>query len=162
MQFGGHYLLGAPRDAVWSALNDAEVLRRTIPGCKSIAWTGPAALALDIQVNLGLVKPVFSGDLRLSDVEPAVRYRLSGRGRGGLMGLAEGAADIVLSDAEGGTRLDFTATGGASGQIMKLGRSLIGNSAQAIIDGFFQRFAAAMGTTLTVLPAMPPSGTAPA
>ncbi|SFZ84344.1 hypothetical protein SAMN02983003_1956 [Devosia enhydra] len=150
MQFGGHYLLGAPRAAVWSALNDAEVLRRTIPGCKSIAWTGPDALALDIQVNLGLLKPVFSGDLTLSNVEPAVSYRLSGRGRGGLMGLAEGAADIVLTDAEGGTRLDFTATGGASGQIMKLGRGLIGHSAQKVIDGFFQRFAEAMGTSLVV------------
>ena len=162
MKFGGHYLLGAPRAAVWSALNDADVLKRTIPGCKSIVWTGPDTLALDIQVNLGLVKPVFSGDLALSDVHPAGHYRLAGKGRGGLLGLAEGAAEITLSDQDGGTRLDFTASGGASGQIMKLGRSLIGNSAQKVIDGFFQRFAAAMGTSLVVIAPAPSTGNEPA
>jgi len=75
---------------------------------------------------------------------------LSGRGRGGLLGLAHGSADIVLADCEAGTELSFSATGGASGQIMKLGRALIGNRAQYVIDGFFERFAAAMQVRITV------------
>lgn len=151
MEFGGRYLIAAPRQAVWSALNDTAVLRATIPGCERIEWTGETTLALDIKVNLGLVKPVFSGDLTLSDVAPAEHYRLSGKGRGGLLGLAEGNAEIRLSDADVGTLLAFTATGGASGQVMKLGRAVIGNSAQKVIDGFFARFAAAMGATITAL-----------
>ena len=52
---------------------------------------------------------------------------------------------------EGGTNLRFTATGGADGGIMKLGKALIGNSAQKIIDGFFTRFGDAMGATVTPL-----------
>ena len=151
MQFGGRYLLAAPRRKVWEALNDVEVLKAAIPGCRRIEWTGPTTLELEIKVDLGPVHPVFTGDLDLSDVVPAARYRLSGRGRGGLLGLAHGGADILLADSEMGTELRFIAEGGASGQLMRLGKALIGGSAQAVIDGFFERFATAMGVEIVPL-----------
>ena len=99
-----------------------------------------------------MVHPVFKGDLALTGIVPAERYTLTGRGKGGLLGLAEGSADIVLSDRGEQTLLVFDAKGGASGQIMKLGKAIIGNSAQKIIDGFFERFGAAMGAEVTPLP----------
>lgn len=145
MQFGGSYIVSAPREAVWQALNDTEVLKAVIPGCKRIEWTGETTLELEIQVNLGVMQPVFTGDLELGNIVPAQSYTLTGRGRGGLLGKAEAAADITLTDAGPSTRLEFTANGGADGGIMKLGKSLIGNSAQKIIDGFFTRFGDAMG-----------------
>ena len=152
MDFGGRYRVAAPRTAVWAALNDTSVLKAAIPGCHRIEWSGPAALDLEIKVNLGVVHPVFKGDLALSDMVPAERYTLSGKGRGGLLGLAEGSADIVLSDLDDDTLLVFTAKGGASGQIMKLGKAIIGNSAQKVIDGFFERFGDAMGAQVTPMP----------
>lgn len=136
---------------VWNALNDPGMLKAAIPGCSHIAWSGPTALDLAITVNLGVVKPVFKGELTLSDVVPAQSYTLSGRGKGGLMGLAEGAADISLADDGAATLLAFRAEGGASGQVMKLGKAIVGNSAQKIIDGFFERFAAAMGVDIVPL-----------
>ncbi len=151
MEFGGRYRIAAPRMAVWAALNDPGMLKAAIPGCDSIAWSGPANLDLEIRVNLGVVKPVFKGGLELSNVVPAERYTLAGRGKGGLMGLAEGSADITLADDGDATILAFKANGGASGQVMKLGKAIIGNSAQKIIDGFFERFAEAMGADIIAL-----------
>lgn len=151
MEFGGRYRIAAPRMAVWAALNDPDMLKAAIPGCTHIAWAGPDSLDLEIRVNLGVAKPVFKGELVLSDVLPAESYTLAGRGKGGIMGLAEGAADITLSDDGEATFLAFTAHGGASGQVMKLGKALIGNSAQKIIDGFFERFAEAMGAPIEML-----------
>ena len=60
-------------------------------------------------------------------------------------------AHSVIADRPDGTELNFSADGSASGQLMRLGRGLIGNSAQKVIDGFFERFAAAMGTGITAL-----------
>jgi carbon monoxide dehydrogenase subunit G len=151
MDFGGRYLIAAPRVAVWAALNDAEVLKAAIPGCHKIEWNSETTLDLEIKVNLGVVHPVFKGDLALSGIVPAERYTLSGKGRGGLLGLAEGSADIVLSDAGEETLLVFAAQGGASGQIMKLGKAIIGNSAQKVIDSFFERFGEAMGAGVSPL-----------
>jgi carbon monoxide dehydrogenase subunit G len=155
VDFGGRYILSANRAQVWTALNDAAVLKAAIPGCERIDWVGPGALELEIRVKLGIARPTFKGALALSDVVPAQSYTLSGKGRGGLLGLAHGAADIVLADHAQGTELSFAAKGGASGQIMRLGAALIGNSAQKVIDGFFERFADAMGTTITALPVDP-------
>ncbi|MBJ3784629.1 CoxG family protein [Devosia sediminis] len=151
MEFGGRYRIGADRMAVWTALNDPEMLKAAIPGCTHIAWSGENTLDLAITVNLGVMKPVFKGELLLSNVDVAQSYTLSGKGKGGLLGLAEGSADITLADDGEGTLLAFTAKGGASGQIMKLGKALVGNSAQRIIDGFFERFAGAMGVEITPL-----------
>ncbi len=152
MDFGGRYLFATPRAALWSALNDTAVLGACIPGCRRIEWVGPDALELDVQVDLGPVHPTFRGDLTLSNVCPAQSFTLTGRGRGGLLGLAEASADIALEDAPGGTILTFSARGGASGRIMKLGRALIGDRAQAIIDGFFTHAGAVMAVDVTPLP----------
>ena len=152
MEFGGRYRILAPRAAVWAALNDPEILQAVIPGCSHIAWSGPQTLDLEIKVSLGIAKPVFKGELELSNIVPAESYTLAGRGKGGLMGLAHGSADITLSDAESDTILAFAAQGGASGQLMKLGKAIIGNSAQKIIDGFFERFGDAIGAEVVPLP----------
>lgn len=152
MQFGGRYRFAATRSAVWAALNDAGILKAVIPGCEAIAWTGPATLELKIRVNFGVIHPVFAGELTLSEVHPAERYTLSGRGKGGLLGLAHAAADIALSDAADGTILSFAAIGKADGGIMRLGKALIGNSAQQVIDGFFAAIGREMGVIVTALP----------
>jgi carbon monoxide dehydrogenase subunit G len=153
LDFGGSYLVSAPRADVWAALNNADKLKATIPGCSRIEWTGDSSLEVEITVNFGIVKPTFTGDLTLSNVIPAQSYTLTGKGRGGVLGMAQGAADIVLSDVPEGTQLIFTASGGADGGIMKLGKALIGNSAQKVIDGFFERFGEAMGVVVTPIKA---------
>src|SRR6185369_8110914 len=116
-------------------------------------WTGPNTLELKIRVNFGVVHPTFTGDLSLSYVHPAEHYVLAGRGRGGMLGLAQGAARIRLEDdPTGGTLLSFAAEGRADGGVMRLGRALIGKSAQRVIDGFFESIGREMGAIVTALP----------
>ena len=150
MDFGGRYLFGAKRADVWAALNDVAVLKAVIPGCEAIGWTSEHTLDLKVRVSLGFVHPVFAGDLTLSNVLPAESYTLAGRGKG-MMGLAQGAADIRLADTDGGTLLSFDAVGKADGRVMALGKTLIGNSAQKVIDGFFASIGREMGVTVTAL-----------
>lgn len=152
MQFGGRYRFGAARNDVWLALNDADILKKTIPGCTRITWVGENSLEAVITIDLGVMKPTFSGGFDMLDVVPAQSWRLSGYGKGGLLGRAHGDADVAVADLGADCLLTFTASAGASNAIMKLGRALIGNAAQRVIDGFFERFAAAMGVELEVLP----------
>lgn len=153
MDFGGRYLFGAKRAEVWAALNDTSVLSAVIPGCQHIEWTSQSTLDLSIRVSLGIVHPTFAGQLELTDVHPAESYTLTGRGKGGMMGMAQASADISLADAAGGTLLTFGAVGKADGGIMRLGRSLIGNSAQKLIDGFFEAIGREMAVAVTPIPA---------
>lgn len=149
MNFSGDYLFRADRLKVWQALNDTGVLKSAIPGCDRIEWLGDAQLEIEVKVNLGVTQPTFKGELELLNVEPASRYTLAGRGKGGLLGLAHGEADISLLDRAGGTHLRFDASGGGSGQLMKLGAAVIGGRAQSIIDGFFSRIGEASGIAVS-------------
>lgn len=151
MQFQGRYLFLAERADVWAALNDTAILGEAIPGCELLVWTSGTTLDLAFKVDLGVMHPTFSGDLWLTDIDPAASYVLHGKGRGGLLGLAEGAARISLSDHERGTLMIMQAEGKASSTIMSLGSKLIGSAAQKIIDRFFERFAAAMKADIEVL-----------
>ena len=150
MVIGGRYRIGAPRAAVWAALNDVHVLKTVIPGCEFIEWTSPHTLDLRIKASLGIVHPTFAGELTLSNVHPAQRYTLSGQGKG-MLGLAQGAAEISLADDGNDTILSFTADGKADGGVMRLGRALIGRSAQRVIDGFFESIGREMGASVTAL-----------
>ena len=152
MDFGGRYLFGAKRDEVWAALNDTRVLKAVIPGCERIEWTGPDSLDLTIKVSLGFIHPTFAGELRLSDIIPAQSYTLWGGGKGGVLGMAQASASIRLEDEHRGTILSFAAAGKADGGIMRLGRSLIGNSAQKVIDGFFEAIGREMAVSVGPLP----------
>ncbi|MET0295467.1 MAG: SRPBCC domain-containing protein, partial [Phenylobacterium sp.] len=40
MELSGAQIIPAPRERVWAALNDPEVLRRCIPGCESLERVG--------------------------------------------------------------------------------------------------------------------------
>lgn len=51
---------------------------------------------------------------------------------------------LDVEEGDAGTLLSFKAVGGASKQIMALGHSIIGKSAQGIIDKFMGRFSRAM------------------
>ena len=128
---------GSNRDLAHAALPEGAAL---------VERTGRGLLRLAGKDPVGMLNAI------LTNIVPAERYTLSGRGKGGFLGLAEGAADIVLTDHGPDTLLVFTAEGGASGQIMSLGKAIIGNSAQKIIDGFFERFGTAMGAGVTPLP----------
>jgi carbon monoxide dehydrogenase subunit G len=153
VDFGGRYLFSAKRGDVWAALNDTAVLKAAIPGCEHIAWTSPTSLDLAVRVGFGFLHVTFAGELTLSEVSAAERYTLSGRGKGGVLGLARASADITLDDATEGTILTFAAAGEADTGIMRLGRALVGNSAQKIIDGFFTAIGGEMGVTVAPLPA---------
>lgn len=151
MQLKRAYHIAADREAVWQALNDTEVLQSTIPGCQAIDWTSKTSLEAQIVVNLGVARPKFSGVLDLSNIDPAKSYTLSGHGKGGLLGKAHGEAHVTLSDHEGGTKLAFSAGGGASGQLQRLGSALLGAGANRLIDDFFARFGDAMQAKVTPL-----------
>ncbi|MDA0340131.1 MAG: SRPBCC domain-containing protein, partial [Proteobacteria bacterium] len=41
----GDYVIAAPRQQVWDALNDPEVLKQCIPGCQTVEKTSPSSFS---------------------------------------------------------------------------------------------------------------------
>jgi uncharacterized protein len=141
MKMSGEEIIAAPREAVWKALNDTNVLKSCIPGCESITRTSPTAMEARVVVKVGPVKAGFTGVVNLTDMDPPNGYRISGEGKGGIAGFATGGADVKLSDAPGGTRLSYDVDAQIGGKLAMLGSRLIDSTAQSLATQFFERFA---------------------
>lgn len=134
--------IAAPREVVWAALNDPEVLKAAIPGCDSIEITGPNELAAQVTLKIGPVKASFQGKVTLSNIDPPNGYTISGEGQGGAAGHARGGADVRLEEDGAETILHYTVRAEVGGKIAQLGSRLIDATAKKLAGDFFERFAA--------------------
>jgi len=141
MDFNGRYVIPAPPEAVWAALNDPDTLKACIPGCQKIEKTDPTNFIATATLKIGPVKATFQGKVSLSDLDPPQRCRLTGEGQGGVAGFAKGDADIVLTPEGDGTVLTYTAKATVGGKLAQIGQRLIDGAAKQIADDFFTRFA---------------------
>jgi carbon monoxide dehydrogenase subunit G len=98
MTMTGEVQLSAPRQTVWEALNNPDVLKATIPGCESLEKTSDTSFAA-----IGPVKAKWKGKVNLTELDPPNGYKIVGEGEGGVAGFAKGGADVRLSDKDGGT-----------------------------------------------------------
>jgi carbon monoxide dehydrogenase subunit G len=144
MEMAGSRLIAADRAVVWAALNDPEVLKACIPGCKEMVPTPEGGFEATVSQKVGPVSATFKGAVTLSDVVEGRSYRISGEGKGGAAGFAKGGADVRLADAEGGTALDYTVEAHVGGKLAQLGSRIIDGFAKKMADQFFDRFQAAV------------------
>lgn len=142
MDMSGEYRISAPREDVWKALNDPEILKACIPGCESLEKTSDTEMAAVVTAKLGPAKATFKGAVTLSDLDPPKSYKITGQGKGGAMGFAKGGADINLTEDGDETILNYTATAQVGGKLAQLGSRLIDSSAKKMADTFFGNLAA--------------------
>lgn len=143
MKMSGEEVIPAPRQQVWEALNDPEVLKRCIPGCEEIRKTSPTEFEARVVAKVGPVKAGFNGAVTLSELDPPNSYVISGEGKGGAAGFAKGGARVNLEDAEGGTRLRYDVDAQVGGKLAQIGSRLIDSTAKKMADQFFRNFAEA-------------------
>src|SRR3954467_4114265 len=98
MTMSGEQQLPAPRETVWDALNDPEVLKACIPGCESLEKTDDDQLRATAAVKIGPISARFNGKVKLTALDPPNSYRISGEGQGGVAGFAKGGANVNLAD----------------------------------------------------------------
>jgi len=156
LEMTGEYILPLPRDAVWSALNDPELLQRCIPGCESLEKLSDTEFSAVVKLAVGPVKARFKGKVRLQDLNPPQTYTIVGEGEGGIAGFAKGNAAITLTDVVEGTNLSYRAQAQIGGKIAQLGQRLVAGAAKKIADLFFANCAATLMQKLPSLHDSPP------
>lgn len=144
MDLTGEERITAPRDVVWAALNDPDVLKQCIPGCQSLEMKSPTELAATVKLKIGPVSATFSGEVTLSNINAPESYTISGEGKGGIAGFAKGGADVTLKEDGGETILQYQASAQVGGKIAQLGARLIDSTSQKLAHQFFSDFNAAV------------------
>lgn len=145
MQMKDSQRIPAPKDKVWAALNDPEVLKKCIPGCQSLEMSSPTEMTATVVFRVGPVKATFGGKVTLSDLDPPNSYRISGEGSGGVAGFAKGGATVRLeSESPDVTMLYYDVDAQISGKLAQLGQRLIDSTANKLAGEFFSAFGAAV------------------
>jgi hypothetical protein len=145
MDFTGRYLVPAPLEVTWAALNDPEILKACIPGCQEMSKTDATHFQAAATLKIGPVKATFKARIEMADMDPPRRCTLKGEGQGGVAGFARGEADVTLTPEGDGTALAYTAKATIGGKLAQIGQRLIDGAAKQIADDFFTRFSAAVG-----------------
>lgn len=144
MDVDGEERIVAPREVVWHALNDPEILRQCIPGCQSLEKTSPTELVTTVRIKIGPVGATFNGEITLSNINAPESYTISGEGKGGIAGFGKGAADVVLIEDGDETILRYAAKAQVGGKLAQLGSRLIDSASRKLAQQFFADFNAAV------------------
>ena len=141
MELKDEIVINAPRDVVYQALNDPEVLKECIPGCEELVKHSDTELEAKVVLKIGPVKAKFNGNVTLNPENPPEKFTLRGEGNGGAAGFAKGGAEVVLEEHEEGTLLRYDASADIGGKLAQLGSRLIQGTAKKLAAKFFTSFA---------------------
>ena len=144
MEMSGQHRIEAPRQAVWEALNDPEVLKQAIPGCEEIEKTSDTEFAAKVKAKVGPGSAKFAGAVTLSDLEPPNGYTISGEGKGGAAGFAKGGAKVRLEEDGAATILHYEVNAQVGGKLAQIGSRLIDSTAKKMAEQFFGKFSEAV------------------
>ena len=145
MDIVGEYRIAAPRATVWEALNNPDVLRQCIPGCKELEQKSPTEMAAKVALKIGPMSVNFTGAVTLDNIDAPNGYTIAGSGSGGVAGFAKGHADVKLAEDGDHTILTYVAKADVGGKLASLGARLIQGTATKLADEFFSKFQEVVG-----------------
>ena len=138
MDVTGQYRIAMPRESVWRALMDVDMLSRCIPGCERLEQTAPNAFRARVALAVGPVRAAFDTELSLTDIKVPESYRLAGSGRAGAVGFGRGEARVALAqDADAATLLSYSAAFQVGGRLAQVGSRLVLGATRKLVDEFF-------------------------
>ena len=139
MKLSGSYQINLEKQKVWEALNDPEILKKTIPGCEEFKKNSDTEFSATATNKIGPFNASFTGNIELKDLNPPNSYKITGSGNSPV-GFASGEAEVKLENENGGTKLIYTVEANVGGKIAQVGSRLIDMTAKKMADIFFSKF----------------------
>ena len=150
MELEDEIIINAPKDKVYAALNNPEVLQKCIPGCEELIKHSDTELEAKVVLKVGPVKARFNGNVQLDPTGAPDAFSLTGKGNGGAAGHAKGGADVTLTAKGETTILRYTAKADIGGKLVQLGSRLIQSTAKKLAAKFFSSFANVLNEDVSV------------
>ncbi|MBI2683559.1 MAG: carbon monoxide dehydrogenase subunit G [Acidobacteriales bacterium] len=136
MRLEGTHELHAPRDKVFAALTDPQVLARCIPGCESLEKQAGDVYTAKLSAGVGAIKGVFQATVRMADMRPPEHYRLIVEGKG-QPGFLKGSGDMDLTEKDGITSIHYVGEASVGGLLASVGQRMVESAAKMLAGKFF-------------------------
>jgi len=139
MKLNGSYQINLEKQKVWEALNDPEILRKSIPGCEDFKKDSETEFTATATNKIGPFNASFTGKIELKEINAPHSYVIEGSGNSPV-GFASGEAKVKLEDYDEGTKLIYEVEANVGGKIAQVGSRLIDMTAKKMADIFFGNF----------------------
>lgn len=136
MKLQGEQRLSAPRQKVWDALLDTEVLAATLPGCEALEPVGPGEYKMKMKLAMASVQGLFDGSVKLTDQNRPESYSLEVKGSGKI-GFVNGSGRFDLAEDGEATLVRYSGDVKVGGMIAAVGQRLMDMTAKMMIGRFF-------------------------
>ena len=140
MELQEEVFIPLPRDVVFEALNNPDILQQSIPGCEELIKHSDTQMEATVVVKFGPVKASFKSDVTLDPSQGPEKFDLSGKGDAGIAGFANGGANVTLAEQEGGTLLTYIVTIDVTGKLAQVGSRLMEGTTKRLAKKFFTNF----------------------
>mgnify|MGYP001289712838 CR=1 FL=1 len=131
MKIEGHYAFDVPRETLWKALLEPEIISRTLPGCEEFVKVRENCYNTGLNVKVGPVQGRFKGQFSILDLNPPETYRLKLNGKGST-GFLQGEGHIRLEAQGEKTTLHYEILVQVGGRMAAVGQRLLETSARSI------------------------------
>ncbi|MBE7474391.1 MAG: carbon monoxide dehydrogenase subunit G [Anaerolineales bacterium] len=152
MKLEGTYTFEAPREVVWEALLDPNVLASVMPGCERLEQVGDNEYKGALKIRVGPVQGAFEGLVNLSDINTPESYRMQVDGKGA-PGFMKGVGEVRLEDQGASTLMRYSGEAQVGGRIASVGQRLLDSSAKALtrqsLDGLHEQIKARLQANAT-------------
>ena len=139
MKLTGSYQIKLEKQKVWEALNNPEILKKSIPGCDEFKKDTDTEFTATATNKIGPFNASFTGTIELKDIQAPNSYKIIGSGNSPV-GFASGEAQVKLEENDGGTKLIYFVEANVGGKIAQVGSRLIDMTAKKMADIFFGKF----------------------
>lgn len=146
MKIEGSHKIDAPRERVFAALVNPQVLQKCIPGCEQMEKTGDNQYKAKLTAGVGPVKGVFTATVSLEDIVAPEHYKLVVEGKG-QPGFVKGTGELNLKDEGGATEIQYTGDVNVGGLIASVGQRMIQSTANLLAGRFFKSLEAETTST---------------
>ena len=133
-----HYLFGLPRKIVWKYLKNENVLRNSLPSCKSFEERSRGVYEAELEINIGPAQDHLTLEIRIDEEKPPLLYRLQVKGKG-ILGEVDAKAELKIKESQGTSKLFIVADVQLTGALAIAGERILEAAAHKGLEQFFRK-----------------------
>ncbi len=133
MKIAGEYTFDGPREAVWEIMREPEVLASALPGTQSLDQVSENEYQGEMQVRIGPVAGLFSGNVAISDEVPPESLTMSveGRGKPGFV-KGTGAVQLIAQESDK-TLMQYEGDLQVGGRLASVGQRMMDSVSKSLL-----------------------------
>lgn len=133
MKIEGEYTFDGPREEVWEIMRDPDVLASALPGTQNLDQISENEYQGEMQVRIGPVAGLFSGNVTISDEVPpeSLTMTVEGRGKPGFV-KGTGAVKLIAQEADK-TLMQYQGDMQVGGRLASVGQRMMDSVSKSLL-----------------------------